>query len=162
MNRGGSRWSIAIGALFGLSMLLPAAVHASTPLTLTLTVSSTSAYVDAGITLTVQTSPVVAGLPIGFADQSGKYTDELTVTDQSGSTSVTFVGRDNLPWGTYSVYATSQAEDGYDAATSNVVQVNLIRHPSILTLLPMGQRIRSSRLPFTRELPRRLATDTST
>jgi hypothetical protein len=39
MIRGGWLRSIAIGALIGLSFLLPAATRASTPVTLTLTVT---------------------------------------------------------------------------------------------------------------------------
>ena len=105
MNRGGSRWSIAIGALFGLSMLLPAAVHASTAVSLTLSASPATTFVDEGATLTVQTTPVVPGLAITFADQSGEFHYSSTVTNETGSTSVTMGGNGTLSWGTYSVSA---------------------------------------------------------
>ena len=92
MVRGGSRWSVAIGALVGLLFLLPRVAHASTPVSLTLVASPTSAFIEQPVTLTLTTSPVVAGLPITFSDADSSFTYNGLVTDESGSAVITVTG----------------------------------------------------------------------
>lgn len=136
MIRGGWLRSIAIGALIGLSFLLPAATRASTPVTLTLTVTPSTAFEDQDVTLSVQTTPAVPGLAVDFTDTSGDFVRFTGGTNPSGFVSTTIQGIvERLPyWAPEFIYATSAAVDDYDAATSNTVELDLNRHPSSVTL----------------------------
>jgi Bacterial Ig-like domain (group 3) len=132
MNRGGSLRSIVIGALIGMSFLGPATARASSPVTLTLTATPSTAFEDQVVTLSVQTTPVVSGLSITFADTGGVLFQQAATTDDSGVASVTILGTAlHLPY-TEPVFilATSSVTDTTDAATSNSVELDLSRHPS--------------------------------
>jgi hypothetical protein len=134
MYRGGSRWSIAIGALFGLSMLLPAAVRAATPLTITLVAAPTTAFTDQVVTLTATTSPAVADLQINFIDSASTFFWAVN-TDNFGTASVTMEATANqLAEGQHFVHATFFGDDVYGPATSNTVEVDLNQHPSAVAL----------------------------
>ena len=133
MIRGGTRWSIAIGALLGLSLLLPAATLASTPLSLNLVVTPTTAFTDQDVTFTATASPAVASLPITFTVINSGYSN-LGYTDSDGVASVTIHGDSEYLLFTWSVVATFPGDGTYAAATSNSVPVTFIQHPASVTI----------------------------
>ncbi len=141
MRRGGSRWSIAMSALFGLSLVLPAAVHAATPVSLTFTTSITAAFYDDSVTFTASMSPAVAGMYVGFIDVTSS-TSTFAYTDGAGVASLT-IGGQYVRWvpGPNLLHAEFPGDATYAAATSNTVSIDVSQNPSSLSLTFSGGHV---------------------
>ena len=134
MHRGGSRWSVAIGVLFVVSLLMPAAADASTPVTLTLAVSSTSEFSDVPLTFTITASPAVAGITVHLVDETTPVAPYGAMTSADGTATLTFTPAQQSLLGSQ-VFSANTVDDGtFGAATSNTVQVDLQRHDATVSL----------------------------
>ena len=131
-----SRWTGVLGALLAISLGLPAAVHAATPMTLTLETDKATAFTDEVVTLTVTASPAVAGLVIRFLDENESFSfQRFEQTDDAGVARTTIQGSvDQLIWVPHFFHATFEGDATHDPATSNTVEVDLDRHPSSVSL----------------------------
>jgi prepilin-type processing-associated H-X9-DG protein len=137
MFGGGSRRSIAIGALIGLTVLIPHGVRASSPLTLTISATPTTSFNDQYFTLTATVSPVVIGdsLPITFFNSTSHTIVGTGQTDNLGQANLRLLGVLGLfPPGTNQFYASFSGDGTFGPATSGTVDVDLIRHPTPMTL----------------------------
>lgn len=134
MTRGASRSSIALVVMLGLSVIAPAAVRAGIPVSLVLEAAPTTAFTDELVTLTVTASPPTSGLQINFTDSESSLL-KTSWTDDSGVAVATIRGTtDDLIWIPHFVQADFAGNSSYDPATSNVVEVDLSRHPSSVAL----------------------------
>ncbi|HLY14906.1 MAG TPA: Ig-like domain-containing protein, partial [Candidatus Limnocylindrales bacterium] len=135
MYRGGSRWSIAIGALFALSLVAPAAANASTPVTLTLAASVNSPDSDLPMLLTATANPAVAGISVEVEDKSngtsfpGRTASDGTLQWDIRPLATTYNGA-------HFFQAISPDDGTFGAAMSNTVEIDFNRHHAAITLVP--------------------------
>ncbi|HLY12731.1 MAG TPA: Ig-like domain-containing protein, partial [Candidatus Limnocylindrales bacterium] len=127
MRRQGSRWSIAIGALFALSLVAPAAAYASTPITLTVSASATNQFTDVPLELTATVSPAVAGVQVLLQD-TAMGLQAPAITTSSGVLTWVFQPGVQHYIGAQFFFATTTDDGTFGAATSNTVEVDLNRH----------------------------------
>lgn len=139
MYRGGSRWSIAIGVVSVIALVMPAAVLASTPVTLTLSASSSSQFTDVPLTFTVTADPAVAGIQLQLDDNGSPLAQGFGVTDSDGVGTITLTAP-LAPVGPQLFTASSTGDGIYEAATSNAVEVVLNRHPVSISLWAESDR----------------------
>ncbi|HEY7937691.1 MAG TPA: Ig-like domain repeat protein [Candidatus Limnocylindrales bacterium] len=143
MHRGGSRWSVAIGVLFVVGLVMPAAVQASTDLTLSLSASATNQFSDIPLDLTLTVSPAVAGIEVRLLDTASSL-DAFGVTTSSGVLDWGFRPSTMQYIGPHFFYVVSTDNGTYASVTSNTVEVDFNRHSVTVSLTagsPSGSSI---------------------
>jgi hypothetical protein len=121
--------------LLGATFMLPAAVHATTPITIELQASSASLFTDEELTLTAITSVAVEGLQITFDRTEGSLNAVTAQTNPNGVARVVVTGVGSGLIDSMTFHASFAGNATYSAATSNVVEVTFNLHPASMTVL---------------------------
>jgi hypothetical protein len=123
-------------SLVGASLMLPAAVHAATPITITLQASKTSVFRDEVFTLTAIASTPVEGLQITFDLTEGTlWPPKADQTNPNGVAQVAIDPSQSSLWESATFVASFDGNATYSAATSNEVEVTFNLHPASMTVL---------------------------
>src|SRR5664279_5118817 len=125
MGRVSSRRSVAVAALMSLALLIPPAVRASSPLTLTFYTSATTSVTYYPLNLRAIVSPIVAGLVVTFTDTTTSLS-VTGITNFQGDADATMTPSRTTVEGVHHLVATFAGDGTYDPATSNTIDVNFL------------------------------------
>src|SRR5258706_15070992 len=130
--------STLLGMVVVAALAFPVAAHAApAPLSLTLEATTGTVFTDDLVTMTATASPAVPNVSIVFtiSNAGNPWFTRPASTDESGVATATFRGTTySLPDVVFTMQAMHTADDSYDGATSNTVDVTLDKHPATMTV----------------------------